>query len=296
MKKKSFLFVASWLEPMKVLTPEQRWSIIEAVSMYATTGTKPGEMSAIERVVFAFICNDVDEMSNKYQDICEKRRKAAQARWGREDGVVKGEGSRVNEEKSREKDADASDAMQTTINKKANKQKNKESNKQESKKAENKTSTTTSCAYVREEGAAPTSYTDHQLVDHFFDTRNLAKLEALAMRLQTDIKSLRQMAVEIVDQWALTGKTHTDYQDASTHLVYVLEGKTAKIRRQKLSEYTGTGPASEEYRGVLGVGEYRDSKGRRTYNGIDTVPDDAPPRPGKAYWWSKTTEQWEDCV
>ena len=44
---------------------------------------------------------------------------------------------------------------------------------------------------------------------------------------------------------------------------------------------------------TLGVGEYITQDGRRTYgSGRYTVPDDAPPRLGKDYIWSKETNSW----
>lgn len=44
---------------------------------------------------------------------------------------------------------------------------------------------------------------------------------------------------------------------------------------------------------ILGVGEYIDSTGRRTYGtGSATIPYDAPPRPSERYLWNTSTYQW----
>lgn len=47
----------------------------------------------------------------------------------------------------------------------------------------------------------------------------------------------------------------------------------------------------------LGVGEYRDSHGRRTYeNSGIVVPESATPRPGKEYWWNHVSNQWDKAA
>ena len=44
----------------------------------------------------------------------------------------------------------------------------------------------------------------------------------------------------------------------------------------------------------LGVWEYRDAQGRRTYGTSgQVVPEDAPQRPSPAHWWSDASGQWE---
>lgn len=43
----------------------------------------------------------------------------------------------------------------------------------------------------------------------------------------------------------------------------------------------------------LGVGEYIDKDGRRTYgSGKATIPQDAPPRPGDKYCWDEASKNW----
>ena len=47
----------------------------------------------------------------------------------------------------------------------------------------------------------------------------------------------------------------------------------------------------------LGIGEWRDEKGRRRYERSDTiVPEDAPPRPSAGHWWSEVTKMWENAL
>lgn len=47
----------------------------------------------------------------------------------------------------------------------------------------------------------------------------------------------------------------------------------------------------------LGVGEFINSKGIRTYGTSgQPVPQDAPPRPSEAHYWSETTKRWEKTI
>ncbi len=47
----------------------------------------------------------------------------------------------------------------------------------------------------------------------------------------------------------------------------------------------------------LGVGEFINSKGIRTYGTSgQPVPKDAPPRPSEAHYWSETTKRWEKTI
>lgn len=47
----------------------------------------------------------------------------------------------------------------------------------------------------------------------------------------------------------------------------------------------------------LGVGEFINSKGIRTYGSSgQTVPPSAPPRPSEAHYWSDTTGRWEKTI
>lgn len=47
----------------------------------------------------------------------------------------------------------------------------------------------------------------------------------------------------------------------------------------------------------LGVGEFLNSKGIRTYGTSgQPVPPEAPPRPSDAHYWSETTKQWEKTI
>lgn len=47
----------------------------------------------------------------------------------------------------------------------------------------------------------------------------------------------------------------------------------------------------------LGIGEFRNGKGQRTYGtGGVIVPESAPPRPSEAHWWSDSSKLWEKTI
>lgn len=52
--------------------------------------------------------------------------------------------------------------------------------------------------------------------------------------------------------------------------------------------------STPQAKGSLGVGEFRDPQGRRTYGTSgQIVPEDAAPRPSAGHWWSDASRQWE---
>lgn len=78
------------------------------------------------------------------------------------------------------------------------------------------------------------------------------------------------------------------------------EGKTA-TKKQDGNTQTDMNRPSNTPRTVdncgvsvtLGVGEWIDAYGRRTYgSGKATIPEDAPPRPGDKYTWDAATKSW----
>ncbi len=77
MKAKTFLFIGSWMEPLKALPVEQRWNVMEAIVEYATSGELCRELELTESIAFAFLRNEIDRMRNYRTDVCESRRNAA---------------------------------------------------------------------------------------------------------------------------------------------------------------------------------------------------------------------------
>lgn len=287
MNTKSFLFVGAWMQPLKTLPLEQRWNVLEAIVEYSTLGEVTMPLDVMETIAFGFIRNEIDRMQTKRADVCERRRESANKRWKKDQKSI----AKATEEAS----DDANDANACKA-KQADAPYDIESvSESESKPVlEKKSTTTATCVRARGNAGKDAPYHDSDLLPRFFDSSNQAKLEALAMKHRTPIETLKTMAEEITMQWALTDKTHDSYHDAASHLIFALADKVQRERKSRLQAITDGSVPSEESKGVLGVGEYIDPEGRRTYNGIDFIPNDAPPRPGKAFYWNAATNSWDD--
>lgn len=283
MNQKSFLFVGSWMQPLKTLPVQQRWNVVEAIVEYSTSGKVSDALDPMETIAFGFIRNEIDRMHNRRNEVCEKRRVAATARWGR------------NKENAEQPDANGCNAYQAD----APYDKESESNSGSVSGSEPESTKTPSSMPkgVRVKGNAGNAkrYDESELLGRFFDASNQAKLEAIAMQHHVGISDLRRMAEEITIQWALTEKTHGSYHDASTHLIFALGEKANRERKSRLQAIAdGTIIPATKAKGMLGIDEYIDGQGRRTYNGVDFIPQDAPPRPGRAFYWNQTTQSWDD--
>lgn len=73
--------------------------------------------------------------------------------------------------------------------------------------------------------------------------------------------------------------------DSPKNWVKVMEGNYDNNR--------GSKQAPQQANIQLGVGEFIDAAGRRTYGtGRATIPNDAPPRPSERHAWNESTSQW----
>lgn len=115
------------------------------------------------------------------------------------------------------------------------------------------------------------------------------------MSLHTTEDNLRRLAQECVTEWELekTDFAAKSFSDLARRLLIHVR---AKLNAEKRSARQSS-PQAQTQPGGLGVGEYIDSHGRRTYaNGSASVPSDAPPRPGSQYWWSEASNAWVDIL
>ncbi len=81
MSTKSFLFIGSWMQPLKALPLQERWNVIEAILEYSTSGTLSMSLDVMESIAFGFIRNEIDRMKQHRTEVCERRRAAANTRW-----------------------------------------------------------------------------------------------------------------------------------------------------------------------------------------------------------------------
>ncbi|MDE6787163.1 MAG: hypothetical protein K2J46_09030, partial [Muribaculaceae bacterium] len=271
MKSKSFLFIGSWIKPLEPLPLEQRWNVLEAIVEYATTGCLTKTLSPVETIAFGFIRNEIDRMASHRNELRDKRRAAANSRWEKDQTSQPSNDTIVNVVASNACEASECKCMHTD----APYDIVSESVSESVSEKQSKTMRT----HAKRESAVQSQYDDAQLLNRFFDDKNYRKIEALAMKHHVEIPVLKTMAEEITMQWALTEKTHSNYQDAASHLIFALADRIARERKARLQTIAEGGVPDSAPKGILGIGEYIDEKGHRTYNGIDIIPNDAPPRP-----------------
>ena len=77
MNPKSFLFVGSWIQPLKTLPLKQRWNVMEAIVEYSISGKVPESPDAMEALAFGFIRNEIDRMRYYRKEAYRKRLAAA---------------------------------------------------------------------------------------------------------------------------------------------------------------------------------------------------------------------------
>lgn len=71
----------SYARTLEGLTDEQFGHVMRAAIEYAEHGTIP-ELSALEKMGFAFIKEDIDRANERYQKVCETNKRNIQKRWG----------------------------------------------------------------------------------------------------------------------------------------------------------------------------------------------------------------------
>ena len=77
MNPKSFLFIKSWMQPLKALPLQQRWNVMEAIVEYSTSGCIPKSLDTMETLAFGFIRNEIDRMRHYRNETHAKRQAAA---------------------------------------------------------------------------------------------------------------------------------------------------------------------------------------------------------------------------
>lgn len=269
--KKSFVFFTSWAKVLKKYPPELRCQIYDALIEYAETGEAP-ELSEVAQMAFEFIKSEIDRTQEKYKKTCEKRRKAVQKRWKESKNAkeyysinstnsIQNDTKHTNDTEDEDEDEDEDDTIKINLY-----------------------DGSSNNARRRD----PADYDDSRLIVEFFAPEKQATLEALAMQLSLSFDEMKKMALEVVNEWTLTGQTHPSYNDASRHLISVLRKKKQWGKPTSDAQAANTG---------LGVGEFLDSHGRRTYGtGGVIVPESAPPRPSAAHWWSDASRLWEKQI
>ncbi len=168
MKAKSFLFVGSWMEPLKALPVEQRWNVMEAIVEYATSGVLCRKLELTESIAFAFLRNEIDRMRNYRTEVCESRRTTDNVRRRKECQAPK---QAVESDSEHTMNANACIAMQGDAPYDIVSVSESESKSKTKSVSDKKSSSSTTCARVRGFAGNDKSYHDSHLLPRFFDYR-----------------------------------------------------------------------------------------------------------------------------
>lgn len=97
---------------------------------------------------------------------------------------------------------------------------------------------------------------------------------------------------EIVASDFLCGRNNNGWT-ATFDWVFENPKNWVKVMEGNYSNHRGGKQAAQQPDVKLGVGEFIDNTGRRTYGtGKATIPNEAPPRPSEHYCWNESTKQW----
>ncbi|WP_418202536.1 Lin1244/Lin1753 domain-containing protein [Bacteroides sp.] len=97
---------------------------------------------------------------------------------------------------------------------------------------------------------------------------------------------------EIVASDFLCGRNNNGWT-ATFDWVFENPKNWVKVMEGNYSNHRGGKQAAQQPDVKLGVGEFIDNTGRRTYGtGKATIPNEAPPRPSEYYCWNESTKQW----
>lgn len=97
---------------------------------------------------------------------------------------------------------------------------------------------------------------------------------------------------EIVASDFLCGRNNNGWT-ATFDWVFENPKNWVKVMEGNYSNHRGGKQVAQQPDVKLGVGEFIDNTGRRTYGtGKATIPNEAPPRPSEYYCWNESTKQW----
>ena len=273
------VFHNEWLDLFKDLPEEVQNEAIVAFLYYVLRGEAPTDVRYMAFV--KLLGKNVNSAREKYLKICEKNKqlskRAAAARKAKTSKKISKDEEPENSENPSENSPNSTQIK--------NKDKNKDKNNSLDFPINQK---------IEREGKAPSP---SEIFDEFFgkDESRTAVSESMAMQLRCTVDELKAAGREIITDWNFAELEHYSRTDALHHFTSALRAKIRKRQEspqgRRLSEIDLNTP------GKMGVGEFRDAEGRRTYgtSGIQ-VPENATPRPSESHYWDADLNQWDNII
>lgn len=259
MDKESIVFYKDWWDAISELPEDIQHKAIKAVMDYAFKGKEPEDMML--RFATAQIRMFINRDRKRYETICEKRRE-----YARRGGLAKAA-------KSKQEEANATKSKQDLPKVAYNDNDNDNDNGNDN------------------------------------DNDNGLSNESINNNIKKEIVIKKKTAerfiaptIDEVQEYA----TQKGYSIDAEHFVNYYTANGWRVGRNPMKDWRAAvrtwvvrdrGQGQPQRTQSLGVGEYINDKGIRTYaNGSQAVPPEAPPRPSEAHWWSEASQNWENMI
>ena len=275
MEKDSIVFYKDWWEALKQLPEDKRLEAMSAVMDYAFEGTEPAD--TMLRFATAYIRDKIDRNRKKYEETCSKRKEAIEKRWKKQNTPEK-DPQNTNVYNCIEKNTNEYNSIQPNTTQYLH--------EHEHEHEHGKINTSN---YLQTDNKTRAGVNGGQSVRKLIDEQvaecKSSPIWKEGIRMKFHIaddaevdRLLDEFAVDMLCQ-------ETEVRNAKRFFISWLTDKQQK----KLKG--GQSPNG------LGKGEWRDNQGRRRFAKSDViVPEDAPPRPSEAHYWSPAANQWEKAL
>lgn len=98
-KKGQIMLMDSWCEVFQMMSNEQAGQMVKAMYDYHLNGNDPKNLPTESALFWVVVKNWLDDNSQHYQEVCEKRAQAAQHRWKKKSDKEKDSPATTQEEK-----------------------------------------------------------------------------------------------------------------------------------------------------------------------------------------------------
>ena len=265
-----FIFFCSWAEALSDFSPEDRCAVYDAIIAYVESNTLP-QLPPVLQMAFKFIKKDIDVQQDKYEAICEKRRE-----YARRGGLAKAAKSKqeeANGSKSKQKQANVAYYKDNDNDNDNDKDNKININNCQSDNARTRTRVSDGGT----EGGSLKEQIAQCKESPIWKNGIMAKFK-LGSESAVDAL-LDEFAVDMVCK-------EVEVRQAKRLFISWLNDRQREIQDPAKNKESG-----------LGIGEFRNNRGQRTYERSGKiVPESAPPRPTAGHYWNDITNQWENLL
>jgi hypothetical protein len=256
--RNTVIFYKDWYEAVKDFSPDERLKAYDAIMQYAFEGVVPEDKFI--RAATALMRTAIDRDNNKYDEVCERNRRNVMNRWRKRFGNDTTEYDR--------KQPNTVATYNDNDNYNGNDNDNDNDNKPTTKVAGNNKDKEKKDIEKKKVAKAPVR----------FKKPTVEEVSAYCNDRGNYINAQNFVDFYESKGWKVGSSPMKDWKAA----VRTWEQRDGRPRRKNNQQANN-----------LGVGEYIDDTGRRTYGtGRATIPMSAPPRPSERYSWDEQSQNW----